>query len=109
MALIFILHVLGIGIVLSRIPFRLLTVVACLVYFVSFYLLCGHYLASHREALIPKMPLEDDYYNFRPTKKKSPFDSPEPAETLKEEEETTLELERKARLKEELDQTKTKP
>ncbi|MBC7531317.1 MAG: hypothetical protein H7318_07045 [Oligoflexus sp.] len=98
MALMFILHVLGIGILLNRLPIRIGTVLGTFVYFFGFYVIAGNYLASHREKITPQMPLEDDYYNNLRPKKKSFFDSPQFNKTTKEDEEATLEQERKLKL-----------
>jgi len=117
MALIFILHVLAIGILINRLPLRFVTIAGTFVYFTVFYLYFGHYLASHRERFVPQIPLEDDYYRFRKPKKISPFDPPtDPdsemvrAEKAREkEEDDAMELERLERKQNLLDQTRTKP
>lgn len=112
MALIFILHVIAIGILLHRLPLRLWTFLGAFVYFAAFYLVCGHFIAGHRQLITPQMPLEDDYYRYQRTQKKSPFDRPDYDVNQKDDEEATLELERKARQeKQKLEeaQPKTKP
>ncbi|RZA11763.1 MAG: hypothetical protein EOP10_32535, partial [Proteobacteria bacterium] len=74
MALILIVHVLVLGILINRIPFRFWTVMGLFAYFAGFYLIFGHTLASHPEMITPPLTLEDDYYRNRKVQKKSPFD-----------------------------------
>lgn len=99
MALILILHVLAIGVLLSRLPIRIWSVLGTFAYFFVFYFVSGQYIASHRDKITPKFPLEDDYYNHLRPPRKSPFPSPDSNGKPKDEEEATLEQER--RLKEE--------
>lgn len=98
MAVIFILHVLGIGVLLNRLPIRVWSVLGTYLYFFAFYVVAGNYLAGHREKITPKIPLEDDYYNHLRPKKKSFFNSPQRNGAPEEDEETTLEKERKIKL-----------
>lgn len=94
MGLIFVLHVIAIGILLNRLPIRFSTVLAAFVYFGVFYLATGHYFASHREAFTPTMPLEDDYYRNPRKPELSPFAAPSNSTRPKEDEEAILEQER---------------
>jgi hypothetical protein len=111
MGLIFVLHVIGIGILLNRLPIRFSTVLGAFLYFGIFYLAAGHYFASHRQAFTPEMPLEDDYYRNPKKQTVSPFAKPYYPSRPKEDEEAILEQERlmRQRRKQEQLQPSTNP
>ncbi|MBC7659023.1 MAG: hypothetical protein H7249_04880 [Chitinophagaceae bacterium] len=77
--LLFILHVIGLGVILNRLPLRSFTVLGTFAYFLGFYLITGHFLAKHVTLITPPTVLQDDYYRARLPKRKSPFQSPQVA------------------------------
>ncbi|RYZ50067.1 MAG: hypothetical protein EOP07_23495 [Proteobacteria bacterium] len=89
MGLIFVLHVIGIGILLKA----------------------GQYFTSHRQAFTPEMQLEDDYYRNPKKASVSPFAAPNLSPRPKEDEEAILEQERlmRQRRKQEQLQPSTNP
>jgi Na+/H+ antiporter NhaC len=111
MGLIFVLHVIGIGILLNRLPIRFVTVLAAFIYFGIFYLSVGQYFTSHRQVFTPEMQLEDDYYRNPKRESMSPFAAPYYPTRPKEDEEAILEQERlmRQRRKQEQLQPSTNP
>ena len=108
-ALIFVLHVIAVGIILNRLPLRIYTAAGFFLYFLGVYVSAGFYLKENRQAFTPVMPLEDDYYNHYRVKKKSPF---EPTEGPKREMEEELQKERDDAIrlrKKKQDESKSQP
>ncbi len=90
-ALIFVLHVIVIGILLNRVRLKALPLSLTFLYFFGFYLIAGHYFKNNRSAFVPEMPLSDDYWLFRKDEKKSPFAESENGPRKKTDEETQSE------------------
>lgn len=111
MGLIFVLHVIGIGILLNRLPIRFWTVLGTFVYFGIFYLAAGQYFASHRQVFTPERQLEDDYYRNPKREAVSPFAPQNFPTRPKEDQEAILEQERlmRQRRKQEQLQPSTNP
>lgn len=109
MATALILHVIAIGVVLSRFRLRSYTIFGFFLYFLAVYIGLGHYMKTHRETITPVLPLEDDYYKHYRPEKKSPFDpSQESSKETEEDVDETMRYQKKL-FEENKAQPSTKP